>query len=80
MANRITIDERVRREIERRGVTGYRISKEVGVSEPTICRFMHGASMRTDTFDLVCDYLDLQLVRGDELRRLRRLSKGKHDG
>lgn len=39
---RKSISDRIREEIEARGLTGYRVSKESGLSEPTVYRFLRG--------------------------------------
>jgi len=56
------IGDKLREAIERSGRSRYRIAKETGVSQATLSRFMHGASMGTDNADRVADLLDLDLV------------------
>jgi len=50
--------------IQDSGVTRYRIAKDTGITEPSLCRFMQGAaSLRLDRADVLAEYLGLELVR-----------------
>jgi hypothetical protein len=50
--------------IEQSGRSRYRIAKDTGITEPSLCRFMQGtASVRLDKADVLAEYLGLQLVR-----------------
>ena len=49
--------------IEQSGVSRYRIAKDTGLTEPSLCRFMQGAtSLRLDRADVLAEYLGLELV------------------
>lgn len=46
------------------GVTRYRIAKDTGITEPSLCLFMQGkSSLRLDKADVLADYLGLELVK-----------------
>ena len=49
--------------IEESGVSRYRIAKDTGITEPSLCRFMQGvASLRLDKADVLAEYLGLELA------------------
>ena len=48
--------------IKESGVSRYRIAKDTGVTEATLCRFVQGeTSLRLDKADLLAQYLGLEL-------------------
>jgi len=50
--------------VRQSGLSQYRIAKDTGITEPSLCRFMQGAaSLRLDKADLLADHLGLRLVR-----------------
>jgi transcriptional regulator with XRE-family HTH domain len=50
--------------IEESGLTRYRIAKDTGITEPSLCRFMQGvASLRLDKADVLAEYLGLELTQ-----------------
>jgi DNA-binding phage protein len=53
--------QQLRRAIQKSRKTRYRIAQESGVSEATLCRFVHGSNMRTDTVDPLVETLGLEL-------------------
>ena len=67
MAKKMTIDEQIRREIERlqkKGVTAYRIAKESGMTQPTLSRFLtRRRDLTLTSVQPLLDYLGLALVR-----------------
>lgn len=67
--------DKVRAEVRRQKVTGYRVAKETGISEPAVSRFLNGAGVRAEHLDRMAQYLGLELVRSDELAELRRLKR-----
>ena len=64
MATQIFSDE-LRRQIERSSKSRYRIWKETGVSQESLCRFLQGGGLSLGSIDLVCQCLGLQLVLKD---------------
>jgi transcriptional regulator with XRE-family HTH domain len=58
-----TMTDVLKTAIQRSGVSRYRIAKETGLTEPSLCRFMQGAtSLRLDKADKLADYLGLELA------------------
>ena len=55
--------ETIAEEIERCGKTRYLISKETGIDQATLCRVVNGGSCGLKTMELLCEYLDLKLVK-----------------
>ena len=53
--------DQLRKAIESSGETRYRISKESGVSEPTLSRFVAGGGIDPGTMDRIADYLNLRV-------------------
>ncbi|MGA2062458.1 MAG: helix-turn-helix transcriptional regulator [Thermoguttaceae bacterium] len=50
--------------IEQCGVTRYRIAKDTGITEPSLCRFMQGeSSLRLDKADVLAEYFEMELVK-----------------
>lgn len=65
------MSERLKRAIATSGYTRYRISKETGVAEAALSRFMSGQQGLTLTStDALCDFLGLDLIQ-------RRAPKGR---
>lgn len=61
---RPTMTKVLKAAIEGSGLTRYRIAKDTGITEPSLCRFMQGvASLRLDKADVLAEYLGLELVR-----------------
>ncbi len=75
MANRrVRLSEQIRRAVATSGLSQYRISKELGVAESTISRFMSGkGGLSMEFLDVLADLLDLNITAA----RKRRLSKGR---
>ena len=73
-AERLDFEDQLRREIERCGLTRYRISKMTGIDNAVLSRFMSGkVGMSMDSIGCIFDALDLEIGP----RRKRRASKGK---
>lgn len=53
--------ETIVKEINRCGVSRYRISQETGINEAVLCRVYNGGSCSIKTADLLCRYLKLEL-------------------
>lgn len=59
---RPTLTEALKAAIEQSGLTRYRIAKDTGITEASLCRFMQGeTSLRLDKADLLVTYLGLEL-------------------
>lgn len=58
----MTIYETIMAEIERRGLSGYELSRMTGLNQKTIWTFIKGADVRTSTLQTICDTLGLMLV------------------
>jgi transcriptional regulator with XRE-family HTH domain len=59
----MTVSEALKRSIEASGVSRYRISKETGVEESALSRFVNGRrSLDLRSVDEVATYLGLELV------------------
>jgi DNA-binding Xre family transcriptional regulator len=64
-SKRTKLSEQIRHAIKTCGITRYRISKETGISEATLTRFMgrrRGLPMKT--LDVLADHLDLDITMG----------------
>ena len=60
----VKLSDQIRSAIESSGVTRYRISKETGIAESVLSRFMHGhAGLQMDTLDTLGEYLKLEIVQ-----------------
>jgi hypothetical protein len=63
MAEEQTFADQLREAVRRCGKTRYRISRESGIDEGTLCRFVNGdVGMRTATINILCRYLGARLV------------------
>lgn len=63
LKTRVPLSDQLRNAIETSGESRYRISKDTGLSEPTLSRFMSGERGLTMTaIDILADYLDLNLT------------------
>jgi DNA-binding phage protein len=63
----------IRREIERSGLTRYRIAKESGVSAGQLSRLVNNErGMTLDTVERLVDYLGLEVVIRPKTRRRRK--------
>ena len=58
----MTVSIQLRTAIKASGETRYRIAKETGVDSRTLDRFLAGNHIRSDTIDVLCDYLGLHLA------------------
>jgi len=56
------ISDQVRDAVASAGVTRYRISKETGIAQATLTRFMSGErGLPMTTLDILGEYLDLEI-------------------
>ena len=70
---RLKLSEQIRRAITDCGTTRYVISKETGIDQATLSRFMSGErGLPTKTLDTLADFLNLNIVVGG-----RTTSKGR---
>ena len=59
------MSEQVRRAIDASGMSRYRISKELGIAESTLSRFMSGQTgLSMEYLDALADLLDLNITVG----------------
>ena len=59
---RLDFEDQLRREIERCGLTRYRISKLTGIDNAVLSRFMSGkVGMSMDSIGCIFDALDLEI-------------------
>lgn len=62
---RVKLSDQVRNAVEASGMSCYRISKETGLSEPTLSRFMSGErGLTMKALDTLADFLELNLTVG----------------
>jgi hypothetical protein len=67
------LSEQLRAALENCGQTRYAVSKETGIPESTLSRFVAGGKpMRGENIDKLCEYLGLELRP-----RTKRLKKAK---
>jgi hypothetical protein len=60
---RITLTEQVRQAIDGCGKTRYQISKDTGIDQATLCRFMGGnGGLSNPVLDTLGEYLRLRIV------------------
>ena len=58
------VSDQIRAAIDAAGVTRYRISKDTGISESMLSRFMGGSrGLSMEALDTLGEYLDLEVVR-----------------
>ena len=62
---RAKLSDQIRRAVDDCGQTRYRISKETGIDQSTLSRFMSGErGLPMRTLDKLADYLDLNITVG----------------
>jgi hypothetical protein len=61
--------ERLAEAIEQSGQSRYKISKATGVDAAVLCRIVNGGSCSVETVDILCKYLDLDLVQKKRKKR-----------
>ena len=70
MASKRKFSDELRRAIERSGKTRYRISKDTGISEVVLCRFVQGQrGMGLKTIDVLWEYLGLRMEHPGAVRK-----------
>jgi transcriptional regulator with XRE-family HTH domain len=61
---RLKFSDQLRRAVAASGLSRYRISKELGVSESLLSRFMSGKWLGQGTLDALANLLDLHVAAG----------------
>ena len=59
---RIKLSDQIRQAVDASGMSRYRISKELGIAESTMSRFMAGSGLWLDNLDALADLLELDLA------------------
>jgi transcriptional regulator with XRE-family HTH domain len=60
---RIKLSDQIRRAVDASGISRYRISKELGISESTMSRFMAGlGGLSMEYLDALADLLEMNLA------------------
>ena len=64
---RVKLSDQVRREVDRSGLSRYRVCKLAGIDEASFSRFMAGkVGLSLPTLDALADVLGLDVVAGAE--------------
>ena len=58
---RIKLSDQIRQAVDASGMSRYRISKELGIAESTMSRFMAGSGLLLDNLDALADLLELDI-------------------
>lgn len=58
-----SFSNQLREAIKHSGMSHYRISKKSGVSASNLCRFTHGAEIRSGSIDRLCKVLKIELAQ-----------------
>ena len=58
----VMIVETLREYIIKSDKTRYRIAKDTGIDQATLCRVMQGESCSVETAELLCEYFGLKLT------------------
>ena len=63
------IIEALRKEIEKSGLSRYRISQDTGVDQATLCRLMQGKTITVETADILLKYFGLAITKDKKKAR-----------
>jgi len=55
------IIETIKKQIEKRGLSRYRISQETGVDQATLSRLIQGKTITVKTADILLEYFEIEL-------------------
>jgi plasmid maintenance system antidote protein VapI len=55
------IIETIKKQIEKNGLSRYRIWQDTGVDQATLSRLMQGKTITAETADILCKYFGLEL-------------------
>lgn len=71
--NRVSLSEQIRQAILASGMSRYRICQEIGITQPTMTRFINGqAWFSMPTLDKIADLLDLNITTAQRQTRKKR--------
>ncbi len=59
------LTDQVRDAMERSGISRYRLWKETGIPQSTLCRFAGGSGISLEYLDVLADRLGLRIVAAD---------------
>ena len=78
MVRKRRFSEQLRRAVERSELTRYQISKQTGIAQSILSRFVNqGAGLSMDSVDKLCECLGLRLVEEGDPARKRTAKKGR---
>jgi len=60
------IIETIRKQIEKSGLSRYRISRDTGVDQATLSRLMQGKTITVETADILLKYFGLTIAKDKE--------------
>jgi len=63
------IIETIRKQIEKSGLSRYRISLDTGVDQATLSRLMQGKTITIETADILLNYFGLTITKGKKKAR-----------
>ncbi len=73
MTKKPPFSEQLRRAVEQSDLTRYRISKQTGIVQSILSRFVNqGAGLSMDSVDKLCECLELRLVSEDKPLKKRK--------
>jgi predicted transcriptional regulator len=76
MAKKEPFSERLRRDVRECGMTRYAISKQTGIPECTLSRFVVGGSgLSMHNLDLLIEFLELELVAKSRRKASKKRAK-----
>ncbi len=61
--------ETLRKQIEKSGLTRYRISQDSGVDQATLCRLVQGKTVTVETADILLKYFGLTIKKDKKKTR-----------
>jgi hypothetical protein len=66
---RIRFSDQIRQAVDTCGKSRYEISKDTGIDQATLCRFMgHNGGLSIPVLDKLADYLDLNITTGSKAK------------
>ncbi|MCI0675726.1 MAG: helix-turn-helix domain-containing protein [Phycisphaerales bacterium] len=78
MAKHIKFSDQIRRAVDASGMSRYRVSKELGITESTTSRFMAGGWLGVENMDALADLLGLQVTVKTNPAKEGPKAHGKH--
>jgi ribosome-binding protein aMBF1 (putative translation factor) len=58
----VDLGERIRAEVQKRGLSGNRLAQETGLNQTRVARFLRGYACSLEMASALCGYLGLKLV------------------